>query len=56
MRAVYYLKILLLFLLLVTSSDIGFNLVAAGTIARYADAVTRKILMARSLPFEDCGK
>uniref|UniRef100_A0A1I8P3H8 MD-2-related lipid-recognition domain-containing protein n=1 Tax=Stomoxys calcitrans TaxID=35570 RepID=A0A1I8P3H8_STOCA len=53
MKAVYYLKILLSFLILAITA--GPNQVAGGTIAKYAEEVRKKILMARSLPFQDCG-
>uniref|UniRef100_A0A1L8EAB8 Putative niemann-pick type c2 n=2 Tax=Haematobia irritans TaxID=7368 RepID=A0A1L8EAB8_HAEIR len=57
MKGVFYLKILLSFLVLVADVwiNIGPNLVTGGTISRYADEVRKKILMARSLPFQDCG-
>lgn len=55
MRGVYYLKILLLSLFLTL---IGSNVsnVQGASITKYANNIAKKILMAKSLPFEDCGK
>ncbi|TMW50542.1 hypothetical protein DOY81_004403 [Sarcophaga bullata] len=49
MKIIYYLKILLLY------SSVACINVQGATIGKYANAAARKILMAKSLPFEDCG-
>lgn len=50
MKVIYYLKILLLYL------SVACINVQGATINKYANAAARKILMAKSLPFEDCGE
>lgn len=51
MRGVYYLKILLLYLYL----SLNGSAVQGAAFSKVND-VAKKLLMAKSLPFEDCGE